>query len=210
MSETVTVPEWLTRQRALAASIKTAMEAALDVRRAAPIDSDVLDMLAACAAQTSTVEANSAAPLHPSDVVTVGLVGDGEEIPDDVHISYVPNSSLLDVQLWDVRPGDLIHVTFRVADVDEGAIIDIPKDWSRFGADMFEVPFSAATGITRRPPPKAPGSRGDAKVRGKLRTTVVRAGNPVGHQQWMSATPVEGESWHADCDITEYVPEGER
>jgi hypothetical protein len=142
--------------------------------------------------------------------VTVGRLGEGAMVnPQEVLILDGPNG---DHELWDVRPGDILHLALLIADVDSdlGAIVDVPKTWGVFRPGTYEIPLTEATSITRPPLPTAPGSRGDAKVRGKLRTTVVRAGNPVGHQQWMSATPVAGESWHADCDITEYVPEGER
>jgi hypothetical protein len=136
--------------------------------------------------------------------VTVGRVKDGDPVRDDVRIVDVPDRSPFDVELWDVRPGDRFQVSFLVADVDEGAIIDIPKDWKNFGTDMLEVPFSAAFRIVRPPIPKDPGSRGNASVRG-VRCNVVRAAGTA-DKPWMSAELINGESWHADSDLSDYVP----
>lgn len=137
--------------------------------------------------------------------VEVGRVKDGDPVdPNTVHIVDIPGGAVRDVELWDVRPGDIFHVSLLVADVDGGAIIDIPKGWANFGSLMWEVPFGVATRITRPPIPDVVGSVGDARVRGKARANVVRSDRPG--TPWMSCISVDGHTWHADSDLSDYLP----
>jgi hypothetical protein len=122
------------------------------------------------------------------------------------------------VEVFDVEPGDLLHVTLPIIDVDgEEAYVVLPASWEHqdgrnwtvlYRTDEFlPIPGVTVTRPAAPPLPSEPGNPGTATVRGVPGVTVMLSPSDDGDRQpWRSAVPVAGQMWHCPADITDYVP----